>query len=88
MEPKGSLQWSQEPSTGPYPESNQSSPYHTILSKIHFNIIYTYVFVYLVVSFLLAFPISYMHSSSPPFVPHALPISSYDLIFLIILGEE
>jgi hypothetical protein len=30
-----------------------------------------------VVSFLLAFPpISYMHSQSPPFVLHALPISS------------
>jgi hypothetical protein len=33
--------------------------------------------VFLVVSFLLAFPpISYMHSSPPPFVLHALPISS------------
>jgi hypothetical protein len=33
--------------------------------------------VFLVVSFLLAFPpISYMHSSSPPFFLHALPISS------------
>jgi hypothetical protein len=30
-----------------------------------------------VVSFLLAFPpVSFMHSSSPPFVLHALPISS------------
>jgi hypothetical protein len=30
-----------------------------------------------VVSFLLAFPqISYIHSSSPPFVLHSLPISS------------
>jgi hypothetical protein len=37
-----------------------------------------YIFVFLVVSFLLAFPpISYMHSSSPPFVLHALPISSF-----------
>jgi hypothetical protein len=33
--------------------------------------------VFPVVSFLLDFPpISYMHSSSPPFVLHALPISS------------
>jgi hypothetical protein len=33
--------------------------------------------VFLVVSFLLAFPpISYMHCSSPPFVLYALPISS------------
>jgi hypothetical protein len=39
MEPEGSLPCSQEPSTGPYPQPDQSSPYHTILSKIHFNIV-------------------------------------------------
>jgi hypothetical protein len=37
MEPEGSLPCSQGPSTAPYPEANQSNPYH--LSKIHFNII-------------------------------------------------
>jgi hypothetical protein len=38
-----------------------------------------------VVSFLLDFlPISYMHSSSPPFVLHALPISSFFTYFNII----
>jgi hypothetical protein len=33
MEPEGSLQCLQEPSTGPYPEPDKSSPYHSILSK-------------------------------------------------------
>jgi hypothetical protein len=81
MEPEGSLPCSQEPSNGPYPEPDRSSPYDLIpsyLSKIHFNIMHiTYVLVFLVVSFLLAFPpISYMHSSSPPFVLHALPLTT------------
>jgi hypothetical protein len=46
--------------------------------------------VFLVVSFLLAFPpISYIHSSAPPFMLHALPnLLLLDLIILIILGEE
>jgi hypothetical protein len=32
MEPEGSLQCSQEPSTGPYHEPDESSPYYSILS--------------------------------------------------------
>jgi hypothetical protein len=32
MEPEGSLPCSQEPSTDPYPEPDQSSPYYPILS--------------------------------------------------------
>jgi hypothetical protein len=32
MEPEGLLRCSQEPSTGPYLEPDQSSPYHPILS--------------------------------------------------------
>jgi hypothetical protein len=78
MEPDGLLPCSQEPSTGPYPEPDRSSPYHHILSKIYFNIFHppTSLF-FLVVSSHLAFPpISYMHSSSPPFVLHARLISS------------
>jgi hypothetical protein len=39
MEPEGSLPCSQDPSTGPYPEPDRSSPYHPNLSKIHFKII-------------------------------------------------
>jgi hypothetical protein len=43
MEPEGSLPWLQEHSTGPYPEPDQSNPYHTIpsyLCKIHFIIVH------------------------------------------------
>jgi hypothetical protein len=32
MEPEGSLLCPQEPSTGPYPEPDQSNPYYPILS--------------------------------------------------------
>jgi hypothetical protein len=32
MEPDGSLPYSQESATGPYPEIDQSSPYQPILS--------------------------------------------------------
>jgi hypothetical protein len=32
MEPEGSLPCSQDPSTGPYPEPDQSNSYHLILS--------------------------------------------------------
>jgi hypothetical protein len=38
MEPEGSLPYSQEPSTGPYPEPDQSNSSH--LSKILFNIVH------------------------------------------------
>jgi hypothetical protein len=40
MEPEGSLPYSQQLSAGPYPEPDQTSPYHPILYKIHFNIIF------------------------------------------------
>jgi hypothetical protein len=38
-EPEGSLSCSQKPSNFTHPEPDQSSPYHSILSKIHFSII-------------------------------------------------
>jgi hypothetical protein len=40
MEPEDSLPCSQEPSTGPNPQPDQSKQYHPIPSKIHFNIIH------------------------------------------------
>jgi hypothetical protein len=38
MKLEDSLPCSQEASTGSYPETDKSSPYHPILSKIQFNI--------------------------------------------------
>jgi hypothetical protein len=39
-EPEGSSSCSQEPSTGPYPEPDRSSPYPSYLFKIYFNIVH------------------------------------------------
>jgi hypothetical protein len=38
MELEGSILCPQDPSTGPYPEPDESNPYH--LSKINFNIVH------------------------------------------------
>jgi hypothetical protein len=38
MEPYGSLPYSQEPSTGPYPEPDQSSEIHSNLVQIGINL--------------------------------------------------
>jgi hypothetical protein len=70
-----SLLHSLDPSNGPYPEPDQTIPYHPILSlKDPSTSTSSYIMVFLVVSFLLAFPpITYMHSSSQSFMPHAPP---------------
>jgi hypothetical protein len=85
-EPECSSPCSQEPSTGPYPEPDRSSPYHFHPISLRSILIYppTYVLVFLVVSFFLPFPpISYMHSSPTPFVLHALFILIVPLEFII-----
>jgi hypothetical protein len=43
MEPEGSLPCSEEPSTGPCPEPDQSSPYHPILSLWSILILFTHL---------------------------------------------
>jgi hypothetical protein len=72
MEPKRSLPCWQESSTAPYPEPDQSSPYHPILSKIHFNIVTCYVtgdavqivnwFIYNLTLTIIYSAVSHLHS--------------------------
>jgi hypothetical protein len=73
MEPEGSLPCSQEPSTCPYPEPDESSPYHPhLISPTFILILSTYLRLGLPSGHFLAFPpISCMHSSCFPFVLHA-----------------
>jgi hypothetical protein len=50
MEPKGSLPYLQEPSNGPYPELDESSPLHLGFSSglfpsgFHTNFLYAFIF--------------------------------------------
>jgi hypothetical protein len=78
MQPGGSLLHSQEPTTCPYPEPAQSSPWpppHFL--KVHSNtILPIYAWVFQVVSFLqITPPKSCMHLAFPPHMLHVLPIS-------------
>jgi hypothetical protein len=83
---------SREPSTGPYPKRNQSSPHHPILSLKDPLQYYplTYFLVFLIVSFLLPLaPISYINSSSPSFLLLTLPIlSSFTWSFKLHLAKS
>jgi hypothetical protein len=80
MEPESSSPHSQKPTTCPYPEPDRASlrpPSN--LSKIHFNIILPSTPGFSKWSPSLRFPQlkPCMHLSSPPYVPHVLPISVF-----------
>jgi hypothetical protein len=69
MEPEGSLPCSQEPFTGLCPDSDQSNPYHPILSLLRLILLLSTHLCFSLPSdlFLLDFsPISYMQSFSTP----------------------
>jgi hypothetical protein len=74
MEPEGSLPYSQQSSTGPYPEPDQSSPYHPYRFKIRFNIILPPKSIPSQLS--LSFWLSHYDSTCIPLLPHACYIPS------------
>jgi hypothetical protein len=91
MEPEGSLQCSQQPSTKPYSDPHQSRLYHFNISQFSLNINHPSMsWVFSVVSFLQpSSSVAYMHSFSQPMrAPWASDLILLDLITLIILGEE
>jgi hypothetical protein len=89
MKPEGSLLCTQELATGPYPESDESSPHLPTpisLRSIWIVLPFCQCIIFHVVSSLLVFQIKLcMHFSPVQCVLHALPHTI--LITLIILGE-
>jgi hypothetical protein len=90
MEPEGSIPCSQEPSTAPYREPDQSSPYHPILSLRSILILFTHLH--------LGLHIGLISSSFPTYILYAFLFSPIcatcpahlillELIILIILKE-
>jgi hypothetical protein len=90
MEPEVSLPCSKEPSSGPYPEPDQFSPYHTIPYNIHFNINLPSTSRYYYWS--LSFWISDQYPTCIPLLPMRAAFHSHlillNFIILIMLGEE
>jgi len=82
MEPEGSLPHSQVPATCPYPEPARSSPYPTFyFLKINFIIILPSTPGSSKWSLSLRFPLKpYTQLTSPPYVPHAPPISFFSIL--------
>jgi hypothetical protein len=91
MEPEGSLTCSQEPSTAPYSEPDQSNPYHRKVSlSILFNIVHPPTS--LSPQWSLSFWLSHQHSICIPLLPISATCPAQlirlDLIILILLGGE
>jgi hypothetical protein len=82
MEPEGSSPYSQESTSCPYPDSDWSSPCPPPTIRPVEDLFYyyppIYASVFQVVSFTQVAPLKpCMHLSSPPYVPHVLPISVF-----------
>jgi hypothetical protein len=82
MEPEDLLSCLQGPSNGSYPEPDQSSPYRTYLSEIHFNIILPHISA----SFWSS--ISFWLSHQSPTRMCLILMHATYLITLIILGDK
>jgi len=78
MEPEGSLLCSQQPSIGPYPEPDESSPQSPTLFPEDLVQYYPAIYaqVFWVGLFFLGFLTKTLYSSSLPRVLHYPPISS------------
>jgi hypothetical protein len=90
MEPEGSLPCSLEPSTRPCSGLDKSSQYN-LIQFLYVPFQYysdTSVYIFLLVSFLLAFTQSCMQSSSPCMCYTHCHLIVLDFTILIVLGEE